>query len=374
MELQRFISENPTYLELCKNAGLKVRKKRHLALVTYPYGMTLDASPETIWMRYCRGAVINTDTNKVVCCPPIKAIALTYGDDVINDAQEVCEYQPLIEGTMINLFYDTVDQEWVYCTRGSIGANNKWIDNKSFKTMFTECCPQIDMTLLDTACSYSFVMRHTQNRIISPITENSVYLVEMYRMCEEGLQRQPQSEYPTQFHTSDTSVNVDEFMNIYDRELPYYIKGFTIKCGASRYTYLNPNYLYVKNLMPQSNNPYLNYVELRGNGMLREYLTYFPEYVNDYAMYRDQIHTFTNGLYTMYKNVHIYKTTEKTEIPYHMKPLLYEIHGLFLKEREPIRWSTMKEYIHDLPPKKLLFALNYEFPTKKSTKKSTRDI
>lgn len=367
MELQRFISDNPTYLELFRDKSLKVRSRRHLSLVTYPYGMQLDSSEDSAWMRSCRGAVINTQTHKVVCCPPIKAIELDYGDDlsVIPEENVPLDYQPLIEGTMINLFYDIVDKEWVYCTRGSIGANNKWTDKKSFKTMFLECCPDIDTSLLDMTCSYSFVMRHTQNRIISPVLENTVYLVDMYRYGEDGPTHLT-TEYPSHFQTPDSCHSVDEFMNVYDRELPYYIKGFTIKQGSMRYKYINPNYLYVKHLLPTSNNPYLNYVELRGNGMLREYLVYFPEYVNEYAMYRDQIHTFTNDLYTMYKNVHIYKTSEKTDIPFHMKPLIYDIHGLYLKDRTPIRWEHMKEYIHELPPKKLLFALNYAFPKKKS--------
>ena len=365
MELQRFISDNPTYLELFRDKSLKVRTTRHLALVTYPYGMTVDDSPSNTWMRYCRGAVINTQTHKVVCCPPLKAIELAYGDDLRKEG--VCEYQTLIEGTMINLFYDSVDARWVYCTRGNIGANNKWMGTTSFKAMFEECCPDIDLTLLDTECSYSFVMRHTKNRIISPVSENAAYLVEMYRYCKEGPKRVSQSEFPSQCLTlGPPCYDVEEWMAIYDREIPYYIKGFTIKQGSQRYKYINPNYLYVKHLLPTYNNPYLNYVELRGNGMLREYLTYFPEYTNEYAVYRDQIHTFTNGLYTMYKNVHIYKTTDKSEIPYHMKPLLYEIHGLYLKDKQPIRWEHMKEYIHELPPKKLLFALNYEFPKKKS--------
>jgi hypothetical protein len=39
--------------------------------------------------------------------------------------------------------------------------------------------------------------------------------------------------------------------------------------------------------------------------------------------------------------------------------LIYEIHGTYLETREPTTWSHIKDYIHDLPPKKLMFALNY---------------
>ena len=132
-----------------------------------------------------------------------------------------------------------------------------------------------------------------------------------------------------------------------------------LKGGTQRYKYLNPNYLYVKNLKPNTNNQYLNYLELRGSGMLREYLSYYPEYTEEYNGYRDNLHKLSNDLYTTYKNVHVYKKTDKKDIPFHMRPLIYEIHGNYLKTREPTSWLHIKDYIHDLPPKKLMFALNY---------------
>ena len=366
MDLQRYITDNTNYLELFREHSLKVRNKGHLSLISYPYDMDVSCTnPDTNWMRYCRGAIINTHTHKVVCLPPIKGKELLHGEP-IDETSSDCEYQPMIDGTMINMFYDNQTKTWILSTRGNIGAMNKWSDKMSFKNMFDMCHTGIDYESLDNTCSYSFVMRHTKNRIISPVEYNEIYLVDVYRYSDSTIVRLQVSDYPPSgFHKPDTCTDVDEFMNIYDRSLPFYIKGFTIKSGGQRYKYLNPNYVYVKRLIPTSNNPYLNYLELRGNGMLRDYLTYFPEYTKEYNSYRDNIHSFTNELYTLYKNVHIYNSTDKTEIPYHMKPLLYDIHGMYLKERNPITWTIMKQYIHDLPPKKLLFALHYEFPQKK---------
>ena len=360
MELQRYISEHSDYLSCFKQHGLKVRKKKHLALVKYSYDHMMDLTDESFtWMRYCRGAIIDTESHKVVCCPPIKARELQHGDYVSEDNDY--DYQPIIDGTMINLFYDTKDQEWILSTRGEIGANNRWDTKMSFKQMFDECHSGIDYETLDKGLSYSFVMRHTKNRIVAPVQYNELYLVEIYSY-QNGIKRLEVSEYPeTSFHRVETVTDVNEFMDIYDKPLPYYIKGFTMKMkgGTQRYKYLNPNYLYVKNLKPNTNNPHLNYLELRGSGMLREYLSYYPEYTDEYNGYRDQLHKLSNELYTTYKNVHVYKKTEKKDIPFHMRPLIYEIHGKYLETREPTTWSHIKDYIHDLPPKKLMFALNY---------------
>ena len=74
---------------------------------------------------------------------------------------------------------------------------------------------------------------------------------------------------------------------------------------------------------------------------------------------RDKIHNLSNELYSTYKNVFIHKNTDKKDIPYHLNPLIYDIHKLYLKDKQPTTWEDIKNYIHNLPPKKLMFALNY---------------
>ena len=357
MELQQFIDGHPDYLERFRENGVKLRNKQHLVLLTFPYGKPVPTDDDDMrWLRYCRGAVIDKISHKVICCPPLKAHELSYNEDIPEGDYE---YEPLLDGTMINLFYDARSELWRLSTRGEIGGYNKWDAKGSFKQMFEECQTSVDYDSLDRTCSYSFVMRHVDNRIVSPVNYNELYLVEMYSY-ENGVRRLQQKEYPpSSFQLPESVSDVNEFMKIYDRDLPYYLKGFTIKAGTQRYKYLNPHYLYVRNLKPNTNNPYLNYLTLRGNGILREYLSYFPEEVELYNEYRDKVHKFSNDLYSAYKNVHVYKTMEKKEIPYHMKPLLYEIHGQYLETKEPTSWSHIKNYIHDLPPKKLIFALNY---------------
>jgi len=53
----------------------------------------------------------------------------------------------------------------------------------------------------------------------------------------------------------------------------------------------------------------------------------------------------------MYKNVFIYKQNDKNEIPYHMKPMIYDIHKLYLESKEPTTWIDIKQYIHAMPSK-----------------------
>ena len=121
--------------------------------------------------------------------------ACEYSDNAI---WELCQYKDLIyehliDGTMINLFY--ANDEWIISTRSEIGGYNKWNNKKSFRQMFDECS-QLDYETLDKTMSYSFVMRHTENRNISPIHQNELFLVEVYEYKDNIIRRLSKSEYP----------------------------------------------------------------------------------------------------------------------------------------------------------------------------------
>ena len=62
---------------------------------------------------------------------------------------------------------------------------------------------------------------------------------------------------------------------------------------------------------------------------------------------------------TVFEAPIVEQQTTKNEIPYHLNPLVYDIHKLNLENKNPPSWEDIKIYIHSLPPKKLLFALNY---------------
>lgn len=349
MELQSFISENNNYSDLFKKEGLKVVKYKNLLLVKNYYDKPLSYTDENdYWKMYCRGAVIDTLTNKVVCLPPVKSIEY---DTISDDSSYIgSEIQYLIDGTMINLFYH---KEWLLSTRSEIGGRNKWTDKKSFKQMFEECLDNnMDYDKLDKDCCYSFVMRHKDNRNVSPIKENKLFLVEAYNLNKNE-----------RLNLTKVNLDVEKINNISFNDLidfnSYEIKGYTIKDGNKRYKKINPLFEKVKDLKPNMNNDFLNYIELRKNGNLTEYLKHFSEYSKQFDEYRNKIHKLSNELYNNYKNCYVFKKIERKEIPYHLKPLTDDIHRNYLNTKEPTSWSDIKNYIHSLPSKKLMFALNY---------------
>ena len=363
MELQNYINSHPNYISEFKNSSLKIRSFKDLKIVSHSYDQELVFSDKNdLWKMFCRGAVINSD-HKIICLPPAKSIELSDRNELpeLSEDSEIMEYETLLDGTMINLFY--YKNEWLISTRSEIGGYNKWNNKKSFRQMFDDCIEscQLDYDTLDQNCSYSFVMRHVENRNVSPIQQNILFLVEVYQYCENEIKRLPKSEYPVNnYIINESYTDREEFMKMYSEPIiPYQCKGFTIKYGSMRYKWINPYFNEIKNLKINMNNHCLNYIELRRNGNLKKYLRYFPEHQYLFDTYREKIHELSNNLYTTYKNVFIHKNVNKKEIEYHLKPLIYDIHRNYLENKSPTTWDDIKQYIHTIPSKKLMFALNY---------------
>lgn len=354
MELQTYINNHENYISDFKKLGFKVNSYKNLRIVSYPYDKKPEYnSQDDMYKLYLKGAVIDIDTNRVICLPPIKSLDVS---EVEN--QDGAVYQSLIDGTMINLFYH--GDKWLISTRSEIGGYNKWTNKKPFRQMFDECC-ELECDSLNKDMSYSFVMKHTENRNVSPVHGNELILVEIYKFTEDGVKRLEKDEYPELNCTiHDSYTDRDEFMNLFQGPvIPYYIKGYTVKCGDLRYKWINPYFEEVRNLKINMNNHLLNYVELRRNGNLKKYLRYFPEHSHLFNNYKEKLHNLSNDLFTTYKNVFVHKSMDKKEIPYHLNPLVYDIHKRYLKTKVPTNWESVKDYIHTVPSKKLVFAMNY---------------
>ena len=367
MELQNFVNTHSDYLERFKGEGCRVNRCQNYIVVKQPYGSPECTGP-LYWKMYCRGAVIDTTSHRVVCLPPVKAQTGT--TTMSTDS----EYQPLIDGTMVNVWYSSPEKGWTISTRGEIGGRNKWMKTSTtFREMFEECLDNEVIETLDKSCSYSFVMRHKSNRNVSPVFTNEAYLVEMYRFKDGLIERVDHSEYPSdpRILKVETTRDSRAFLDIHGNPnlppMPYHFKGYTVKAGNQRYKCVNPLFERVQEIKGCSNNLNLNFLTLRKNGTLKEYLRYFPEHQYKFNEYRDTLHKMSNDLYTTYKDVYIYKKREKSDIPYHLNPMIREIHQRYISsivadpenKGKPTKWSDIKDYIHDLPPKRLMFAINY---------------
>ena len=361
MELQNFINENENYISIFKDKKLYVRKYSQLGLciVNGYYNNKYDYENNE-WMKYCRGAVIDIKENKVVCVPPQKSmkneLITNHGVQKVIDNYNESEniYQPLIDGTMINMFYH--NNEWMISTRSNIGAKNKWDGKTSFLKMFLDVNGDEWFNELNKNYCYSFILHHKNNRNISPIENNFIFLVENYEIIDGEIKMKQLDNISNIENIVDLSK---EMLCGYQTETFFSIKGFTIKNSNRRLNWINPNFEYVKQLKMNHNDKFLNYISLRQKRLLKEYLKYFPEDNYLFEKYREEFNNVKNTLYQRYVSRYIKKEITNKEIEYSLKPLIYELHGYYLHTNEKINIKIVSDYLHNLDGKKIMFIKKY---------------
>ena len=317
-------------------------KDLNLMIVKRKYGS--DYSEDIPWLNECRGAIIDTSgtgdaTHRVVFLPPSKSKELS----TLSQFQQECSrYTELVDGTMINLFYH--NGKWLKATRSNIGCNNQWSSDLNFKQMFDDCSETLDLQSLNQDNTYSFVMRHKKQRYTSPVDTNELVLVEMRN---SSLERIP----------CETNEGYRVLQEV--TTLKPLFKGYTAIKEGVRYKWLSNEHKFIQMIEPNTNNPCLNYLTLRNSGHLVSYLQLFPEKRYEFDIYRTKVQQLTQMLYEWYRGVFVQKQLDKTDIPFAIRPFLYEIHKIYLQQKQGIAFSRVKQYVYDLEPKRIQFCLNH---------------
>ena len=350
MDLQNFIDSSKDYISSLKSDGfiIKTFSKYSLYLLKYPYDKEIDP---TTYERYCRGALVHMDTKRVLFVPPVKASQTTF-----IESENI---QELYDGTMINMFFH--NNEWILTTRSDVGLKNKW-GEKSFKTLFEECGGNnLYNNQLNKDYTYSFVMQHVENRNVTEILMNRLILVEVRHNLElVDLQTIPKNEnYMIANYL--TKENLDYYNNILTNNSfgTFGWKGFTIKQNDKRFNVINPMFENVNKLKTNSTNPLYTFCELFKSSRLQEFIHYFPDNTKLFEKYKMLTNICIKELYDNYVDIKIKKCKLLHEAPFQLKPIVYDLHGIYLKQKQKITYNVVESYCKELSAEKLTFVLKY---------------
>ena len=92
-----------------------------------------------------------------------------------------------------------------------------------------------------------------------------------------------------------------------------------------------------------------------------EYLQYYPEQKKKFWQFRRELEKWTLTLLKLYQDIYIYKKKTVADIQYALKPHVYNLHQKYLNELRPksISHKSVVEYVKQIPPARLMFAINY---------------
>ena len=334
----------------------------------------------------CRSIIINS-ANKIVGFAPPKSISPDIFIKKYTENEEI-EAEEFIEGTMINVFFDTsigVTGSWEISTRNTVGATSSFYKSpgaKTFRQMFVEAASEckLDINNLEKELCYSFVLQHPENRIVVPFSKPQLYLVGVYKINNSPndikVNFYDAQEYKYYFSELGTTV---KFPQIYEftkyseliekygsMNTSYDIVGVVIhnKITGERSKIRNPVYEQVRNL--KGNQPKLQYqyLCLRKEGKVKDFLKFYPENKKDFSSFRDQVHLFTNTLYSNYVSCYIKKEKPLLEFSDQYRTHMFNIHQIYMNElrenKKFINSTVVQKYVNELHPSLLMYCLNFQ--------------
>lgn len=343
--------------------GIYVRLYENLNLVLLKYKRKFcDITDDEV--RKCRGLILDHTTYQPVCVPPEKSVPIEDFKEKCMDKESEVIYEEFLDGTMMNLFYHKSEQYdgWLISTRSCIGANCKWYSNREFKDLFEE---SINFTydVFDKDVSYTFVLQHPENRIVKKLDAKRVVLVGANRIdgfsvmplnleevkldfFEKGLNLEiPVSQSFQTFHEATQSLS----------KLSYEEQGLVLKYDNMRTKMRNPRWKFVKDLRGNSNSLLRNYLELRQNGFMKDYLDFFPEMEEAFTGYMNDLHEMTKNLFQNYQACFVKKTKKHSEVSFIYKPLCYELHKNYLENQVIVSFQEVKHYMNTMPIARQMF-------------------
>jgi len=334
----------------------------------------------------CRSVILNSNNDVLSIAPP-KSIPT---DDFIRrypENAETIRAEEFVEGTMINVFWDQqigLSGSWEISTRNTVGATSSFYKNvnaKTFRSMFLEAAKENNLLLenLNKMYSYSFVLQHPQNRIVVPFKKPNLYLVALYHINNADKNNiLVYSVDINEVKTYDWNGATIQFPQIYEFEkysdlIEKYASMNTSydKLGVVLYNTVtgerakirNPVYEQVRNL--RGNQPKLQYqyLCLRKEGKVGDFLKFYPENKKEFSAFRDQLHLFTQTLFSNYILCYIKKEKPLIEFTEQYRTHMFNIHQHYLNDLREKKFfvtnTVVIKYVNNLHPSLLMYCLNY---------------
>jgi hypothetical protein len=334
-----------------------------------------------------RSIIVNS-ANKVVGFAPPKSYNAELFFNKYSENTTGIQAEEFVEGTMINVFFDTSISgtgSWEISTRNTVGATSSFFkstSSKTFRQMFMEAASEckLDIGKLEKELCYSFVIQHPENRIVVPFSKPQLYLVGVYHINnvfnDITVTAYNAQEYRKFFSEIGTTI---KFPQIYDfkkyseliekygsMNTSYNVVGVVIhnKNTGERTKIRNPVYEQVRNL--RGNQPKLQYqyLCLRKEGKVRDFLQFYPENKSEFSTFRDQVHLFTNTLYSNYASCYIKKEKPLIEFSQQYRTHMFNIHKVYMDElrekKQFINNTVVQKYVNELHPSLLMYCLNFQ--------------
>ena len=353
-------------------------KKSLYYLVNYDKKMMqkrVESGIEYDYIQYVRSVVLN-ENRKIVCFSP----PMCEPKHVELDISKVRFVEEYVEGTMVNLFYNSSNdvQKWEFSTKNVVSPLNKkeGTGGKCFRKMFLEACAASKLNLsfddLPKEYSYSFVMQHPDNAIVAPVERAALYIVAIYYIGGTTAYEMDRSVvkwgrfskvcHPARF-TMKGEEDFNKILNLWaSSNSLYYYPGVMFRTqSGERFKFRNPNYEYVKNAKGAEDKSRFVYLHLKQLGMLKTHFDRFPEDELEFFRHQTNLYNYTHNLYKNYMDCYVFKKMVLKDYPVEYKQNIFNLHknyNLFLRPSgKRVNMSYVIEFMNEQSVKSQMFVI-----------------
>ena len=133
-------------------------------------------------------------------------------------------------------------------------------------------------------------------------------------------------------------------------KLPYYKEGYVIQYMDTFIKIINSKYQEVKDLRGNSNSLLLHYFHLKKLNKIKNFLSYYPEYLESFKYFEKCFDNLCIITYNEYILIRVRKILQLTQVLQFLKPILYRIHGNHLKTKVRVKLIDVRTHLEEYPP------------------------
>jgi len=354
-----------------------------LCLLRYEKGVSSMTLPHAPW---CRSILWDRATHLPVSIAPPKACGETIPYATIGDAMDAAVCQEMIDGWMIQAFRRAGDPTLYLASRSHLHATGTFYSPRSFRELFLEsylgstgAVQIMEETLQadpffespcmekgETAVFYSFLVQHTDHRVVSPIKKNRALLIHKGVVHATG--HVTITDDPLSIMGLPQAVGVDpttsfaSWNTAHLSSLSWENQGIVWKDRTGRrWRYRSPAYELVRSLRGNHASAVDRYAQLHTQNLTHMYLQYFFEDSVPFSFFRALLQRISKEIFQAYMDVHVYRNTTHDKVLALYHPHLYQLHHIYRTQLRPtdgrMNSVTLQKYLYSLPWQRVSFLL-----------------
>ena len=336
-------------------------------------------------IKHFRSVILNEDCKVVGFSPP-----MCESKDVVLDIQNIQFAEEFVEGTMVNLFYNSANdvQRWEFSTKNTISPVEKPA-GKCFRRMFFEACANANLNFddLPKEYCYSFVMQHPDNVIVAPVKNTALYIVAIY-LVKNGddlttasatayeMERSvikwssfSKVSHPARLGMKKGQGDFDKIVKTYaSLDSLYYYPGVMFRTfTGERFKLRNPNYEMVKNTRGVRARDEFTYLHLKQLGYVKKHFERCPEDELKFFEFQSNLYNYTSSLHKNYLDCYIYKKMSLKDFPLKYRNNMYKLHNDYLHVLKPegarVTLSHVVQFVNNLSVSSQIYFLKQKEST-----------